>query len=175
MAAGSTYTAIATTTLGSSASSYTFTSIPGTYTDLVLVLNGYGAGSDGNSIVCRVGNGSVDTGTNYSTTRMSGNGSAATTGRATGSDFMRFQNVSGQSTSSSNPTSLVVNFMNYSNTSHKKTVINQVSQLGGSYPGTELIVNLWSSTSAINAIQIYPYSASFAAGTNITLYGIAAA
>ena len=35
MAAGSTYTPIATTTLGSNVASYTFSSIAGTYTDLV--------------------------------------------------------------------------------------------------------------------------------------------
>lgn len=170
-----TYEPIATTTLGSSASSYTFSSIPQTYTDLVLVLFGYGDGADGNSIVGRVGNGSLDTGANYSTTRMSGNNVTATTGRATNVDFMRFMNVSGQSTSSSFPTSLIINYMNYSNTNAKKTMINQVSQIGGSYPGTEVIINLWSNTAAINTIQIYPYSASFAAGTIITLYGIKAA
>jgi len=175
MAAGSTYTPIATTTLGTTTSSYTFSSIPSTYTDLVLVLYGYGASSDGSSIICRVGNGSTDTGNNYSTTRMGGNGSASSYGRYTSAAFMRFAALTGQSTSSSNPTSLVVNFMDYASTTAKKTVLNQISQLGGSYPGTELNANLWSSTSAINTIEIYPYLASFAAGTVITLYGIAAA
>jgi hypothetical protein len=99
MAAGSTYTPIATTTLGSSTSSYTFSSIPQTYTDLVLIVSGYGAASDGNSIVCRVGNGTVDSGTNYSTTRLSGSGSSASSGRSSGSDFMRLANLTGMSLS----------------------------------------------------------------------------
>lgn len=167
-----TYEPIATTTLSSDTSSYTFSSISSTYTDLVLILSGYGAGSDGNSIVCRVGNGSVDSGTNYSTTRLSGSGSSSSTGRSSSSDFMRFANLTGMSTSSSNPTSLIVNFMNYSNTTTYKTILNRVNQVNGSYPGLEAIVNLWRSTSAINTIQIYPYAASFATGTQITLYGI---
>jgi hypothetical protein len=39
MAAGNTYTPLATQTLGSAAASVTFSSISGAYTDLVLVLN----------------------------------------------------------------------------------------------------------------------------------------
>ena len=137
----STYVPLATTTLGSAQSSYTFSSIPGTYTDLILILNGYGDGPDGNSVVCRVGNGSVDSGTNYSTTRLSGSGSAASSGRSTNADFMRLQNLTGQSTSSSNPTDLIVHFMNYSNTTTYKTVLNRADQPNGSYPGVEAIVN----------------------------------
>ena len=175
MAAGSTYTPIATTTLGSSASSYTFSSIPQTYTDLVLVLNGYGAVTDGSSIVGEVGNNSLDTGANYSMTRLSGSGSTASSGRASGTNFIRFANLTGQSTSSSNPTSLIINFMNYSNTTTFKTILNRVNQINGSYPGVEALVNLWRSTSAINIIKLYPYASSFAAGTTLTLYGITAA
>ena len=39
MAAGSTYTPLATNTLSSSSASITFSSISGSYTDLVLVMN----------------------------------------------------------------------------------------------------------------------------------------
>ena len=175
MPAGSTYTPIATATLGSATASYTFSSISGAYTDLVLIINGYGDGSDGNSIVCRVGNGTIDTGNNYSTTRLHGSGSAVGSGRASDAPFMRLANFSGMSTSSANPTLLIANFMNYSNTSTYKTILNRINQVNGSYPGVEALVNSWRSTSAINTIEVYPYSSSFATGTTLTLYGITAA
>ena len=43
MAAGSTYTPIATTTLGSAQADVTFSSISGSYTDLVLIIGGKNA------------------------------------------------------------------------------------------------------------------------------------
>jgi len=76
MAAGSTYTPIATTTLGSSATSYTFTSIPSTYTDLVIVAQIKG---DTTTYLNLRFNG--DTGSNYSRTTLSGNGSTASSER----------------------------------------------------------------------------------------------
>jgi hypothetical protein len=71
----STYTPIATTTLGSAATSYTFTSIPTTYTDLILIVNAKNA-STGSYPKMQVGNGSVDTGNNYSRTYLTGNAQA---------------------------------------------------------------------------------------------------
>ena len=62
MAAGSTYTPIATTTLGSAASSVTFSSISGSYTDLILITNPSSATTD-QSIYVQF---NADTGTNYS-------------------------------------------------------------------------------------------------------------
>ena len=54
-----TYEPIATTTLGSAAASVTFSSISGSYTDLVLIV--VPKATTGDYIRCRVGNGSVDT------------------------------------------------------------------------------------------------------------------
>ena len=70
MAISTTYVPIESKTLGSAANNITFTSIPQTYTDLVLVFNGDLTSITGCSV--RVGNGSIDTGNNYSLTRMWG-------------------------------------------------------------------------------------------------------
>jgi len=173
MAAGSTYTPIATTTIGSTTASYTFSSIPSTYTDLVLICSGYGASVDGNVFVCQV-NG--DTGTNYSTTRLSGNGTTASSGRRTSVTRAFLSDASGLPNSSSQISNYIVNFMNYSNTTTYKTIISRANVASGTYPATEALVNLWRNTAAINEIKVFPDpSENFAAGFTLTLYGIAAA
>lgn len=166
MAAGATYEPIATTTLGSSAASYTFSSIPSTYTDLVLIVNG-GATSATYSFKMQV-NG--DTATNYSDTSLSGNGTAASSSRNSANTSMR---------SEANPTTTlnnvwIANFMNYANATTYKTVLvrgNNASAL------VTANVNLWRSTSAITSIKVF-FDASLSnilSGTSLTLYGIAAA
>ncbi len=59
-----TYEPLATTTLGSAASSVTFSSISGSYTDLVVVFSGTAGGGNSNLILTF----NSDTGSNYSWT-----------------------------------------------------------------------------------------------------------
>ena len=165
MAAGSTYSTIATTTLGSAAASYTFNSIPSTYTDLVLIMTvTQGAGV---SVYCQMGNGSVDTGSNYSYTGLYGNGSSAGSARASNQTGAYLGYVG-----STTIYNAINHFINYSNTTTYKTIINRKNQ---SDQYVEANVALWRSTAAINTIKIYPQSGNFDAGSTFTLYGIAAA
>jgi hypothetical protein len=66
-----TYTPIATTTLGTAAASVTFSSISGSYTDLVLIIAGVQSVADVPYIQFN-----SDTATNYSRTQLSGDGSS---------------------------------------------------------------------------------------------------
>lgn len=176
MPAGSTYTPIATTTTTASQVSYTFSSIPSSYTDLILIVNGFGATVDGNVFVCQVGNGLADTGTNYSSTRISGNGTTASSGRRTSVNRAFLSDGTGFPNSSSQISNYIVQFMNYSNTTTFKTILSRANVASGTYPGAEAAVNLWRSTSAIDTIKIFPDpSETFAAGCVLTLYGIASA
>ena len=121
--AGSTYTPIATTTLGSAASSYTFTSIPSTYTDLVLIASvKTGSGDDGISVRYN-----SDSGSNYSMTYLLGNGSAASSGRASNATGAQVGNVNATDFS---PT--ILNIQNYSNTTTYKSSVSRTS-LAGNY------------------------------------------
>jgi len=86
MAAGSTYTPIATTTLGSTTASYTFSSIPSTYTDLVLVVIGEAYFTSTNYINTGVQFNS-DTGSNYAAHYLIGNGSSVSSGATTTSNI----------------------------------------------------------------------------------------
>jgi len=167
MAAGNTYTPIATTTLSSAASSYTFTSISGAYTDLILVAT-FVPGATNFDI--QVGNGSADGGGNYSSTRLSGNGTSASSDR-------QLNNTTGMLGNVTNPTTVpihvITQFNNYSNTATNKTALSKYN-VSDSY--TFRISGLWRNTSAINTIKIHSTSGqNIPSGCTFTLYGLAAA
>jgi hypothetical protein len=168
MPAGSTYTPIATTTLASSVSSYTFTSIPSTYTDLVVVCNFFTSAAQ--SVEARVGNGSIDTGNNYSNTAIIGksNNAAVSTRRSNYSYFTFFE----QNGASSG--TWIMNFQNYSNTTIFKVMLGRN---GSASTDVEASGQLWRSTAAINTLQLFAGQGgiNFTSGTTFTLYGIAAA
>jgi hypothetical protein len=158
-----TYQPIATQTLGSATASVTFSSIPSTYTDLVIVVNGTMSASE-NSLGMRV-NG--DTGSNYSSTAIYGDGVSAASLRQVNDTKMYL----GRATSVNNSTSLIY-VQNYSNTTTNKTVLSR----GNSTAIVMGTVSLWRSTAAITSITISDYASSnFNTGSTFTLYGIKAA
>jgi hypothetical protein len=165
MAAGSTYTPIATTTLGSTNSTVTFSSISGSYTDLVLI---------GNPIVSAsldykwYVNGDNSSGL-YSQTRLNGNGSTAVSGRTPNANFLYLDLVAPASGSMQN---FIMNFQNYANTSVYKTALIRYNDAGADVAAR---VGLWRNTNAITSITISTDSSTFAVGSTFTLYGIAAA
>lgn len=165
-----TYDCIATTTLSSATSSVTFSSISGSYTDLVLVFEGTSSAVD--SLFARVNS---DTASNYSGTELRGDGSTAASSRFSNVTYLYLgYNVSMDSTNRANA---IIHFMNYSNSTTYKTVLSRFNRAGGSsYPGTAAYVNLWRSTSAITSIQMIDYGGgNFSVGSTFTLYGITAA
>ena len=171
MAAGSTYTPIATTTLSSATSNITFSSINGSYTDIILVCQFSGA-SSGQSPYLQINS---DTGTNYSGTLLTGNGTTAASSRYS-SDTQISDNSKGISTTAG-ANIITWHFQNYSNTTTYKTVLFRTTALdGASYQGVTAGVGLWRSTNAITSIKFYlSGSVNLASGTTATLYGITAA
>ena len=171
MAAGSTYTPIATTTLSSATSNITFSSISGSYTDIILVCQFSGA-SSGQSPYLQINS---DTGTNYSGTLLTGNGTTAASSRYS-SDTQISDNSKGISTTAG-ANIITWHFQNYSNTTTYKTVLFRTTALdGASYQGVTAGVGLWRSTNAITSIKFYlSGSVNLASGTTATLYGITAA
>jgi hypothetical protein len=169
MAAGNTYTQIASTTLGSAASSVTFSSIAATYTDLVLVING---GGSANINISMQFNG--DTTSNYSITAVSGDGGTASSTRRTSQTGMRLDDNSftGTTLAASN---LIVSIMNYANTTTFKTVLSR-SNNAGAGGGTSALVGLWRKTpEAINQVVINAIGGNWITGSTFNLYGIQSA
>jgi len=162
----STYTAINTTTLTSATASITFSSIPSTYTDLVLVVTGkIASGGNNLGLDFRV-NG--DTGTNYSITQLLGDSSSAIGGQEANSSRMNLGIIT-QDYESSN----IINIMNYANTTTYKSFLSRGNS-SGSY--VRLAAGSWRSTAAINSVTVLQITGvNLAIGTTATLYGIKAA
>jgi hypothetical protein len=165
----STYEPIATTTLTSTSISVVFSSIPQTYTDLILVVQAIAVNTTGNEPLFYV-NG--DTNGNYSYTSVQGNGSSASslriTNRTNGELGLR-----SQSTSTTGGYSSVTHFMNYSNTTTYKTILTCSGDAG---LAVETGANMWRSTAAITSINCFISAAAiFNVGSTFTLYGIKAA
>jgi hypothetical protein len=168
MAAGNTYTAIATQTLGSAATSVTFSSIPSTYTDLILICSMIATATLDSRVTFN-----SDSGTNYSATRLMGDGTSATSNRSSNRAWIDLNYVGGVGTTA--PTTSILQMNNYSNATTYKTTLLRANELSGTYQGTEAAVGLWRNTAAITRLDIVASASTFATGSTFSLYGIAAA
>ena len=165
-----TYEPIATTTLGS-ADTVTFSSISSTYTDLVLVCLARGSYADPLGIVKLRFNG--DSGSNYSSTKVYGDGSSAGSGRSSNQTAIEAEYIVG-STGASNSFGLAIfQFSNYSNATTYKSILHRCNNAASFVSAG---VHTWRSTSAISSIAITEsLGTNFAAGSTFTLYGVKAA
>ena len=160
-----TYEPIATNSLTGTTASVTFSSIPSTYTDLVLIFNG-SIDTNSRQLVLQFNS---DTGTNYSNTRLVGDGTSAASYRATSQTYARCIT----STTNNVVSTIIVNIQNYSNTTTNKTILSRGSATSDQ---ADAIVNLWRSTSVINSITcLLSGTGNFNSGSTFTLYGIKAA
>jgi hypothetical protein len=160
-----TYTPMATVTLSSSASSVTFSSIPATYRDLILV---YAASYSTSGDIVTLMRFNSDSGSNYSSVRMYGNGSTTTSDTnpagtsAIDAGFLN-QNIS----------STIQQIMDYSATDKHKTVLSRHTLTGTGFVLAQAA--RWANTSALTGISLEPQSGrSFASGSTFSLYGVIA-
>lgn len=164
----STYERISSTTISSAINTITFSSIPSTYTDLVISASVRKGGESGEAMFVTF-NG--DNGSNYSYTWFGGTGSTTYAARST-SD-VRIQ-LYPQTIASSTFGVTNINIPNYLNTAIHKIIIarNGVANLTNT-----ALVGRWRSTSAITSITLTPdfyLSPNFEIGCTFTLYGIKA-
>ena len=156
-----TYPALATVTLGSSASSVTFSSIPATYRDLVLVVQANQPSGTPVALWMSINGGGTDAG---STVFMGGSGSSGSSYTSARLNIGDLVTGVGQMHR--------VQIMDYSATDKHKTYLARFDR--ADY-GTIAIAGRWTSTSAITSIQVVPESfRSFASGGTFNLYGIVA-
>jgi hypothetical protein len=160
-----TYIALDSVTVTTATPSITLTGISGAYTDLVLVIGNL-TNSSASSLYMRL-NG--DTGTNYSSTLVNGNGTSTVSQRTTSTANGLFIGAAISGLPSSSPATVIVNLMSYANTTTNKTVINRYSAASGD---VEAAVGLWRNTSAITSITVRNTGGNISVGSTFSLYAI---
>lgn len=160
-----TYTPLANVTLASAATTVTFSSISGSYRDLILISEGSNSSVSSSAITIRFNS---DSGSNYASVFLYGDGSSAASGATSGTAGLVGRVGVGLSNG-------VTHIMDYSATDKHKTVLsrgNTATSSGAAY--VIAYANRWANTAAVTSFTLGQESAGqFAIGTTFALYGIA--
>jgi hypothetical protein len=164
-----TFTKIASVTVGSGgAATIEFTSIPSTYTDLVVKGSTRGDSTAAAFTSIRLlPNGSSSNG---STRWIRGNGSAAS------SDLDSTAIYSGESDTATATSNTFANIEwyipNYAGSTNKSFSIDSVQENNATQAFAHLVAGLWSDSSAISSITLDLSAGSFVQYSTATLYGV---
>jgi hypothetical protein len=167
MAAGPTYEPYAKITVSADTSSVTFSSINGSFTDLVLTAN-WKADTSGVNLQLQY-NGDTNT-SNYAD--MSVYQDETANAEYTEGQVAGFIRVGYWSTTQTGDFSVSkIDIQNYSNTTTYKPLYVR----WGATDYHLIRVGQWKSTSAINSIKLFPSSGNIKSGSEFTIYAITAA
>lgn len=155
-----TYVLIDKAILTGTQSSVTFSSIPNTYTDLLVKVSSRNTSS---SEIFDFGFNGVTT--NQSSTYLNGSGSAATS--ATYTLYGRSVPTGATGSTFSNNE---IYIPNYTSSNYKSVSVDAVNENNATGAFSSLVAGLWSSTSAITSITFT--ASSFDVGSSFYLYGI---
>ena len=169
--ATSTYNLIASQVVGSGgAASVTFSSIPQTYTDLLVKCSTRIAGTGGNAVANLTiqFNGSQS---NFSGKGLGGNGSASYSSNYSASNMILTDTTTATSLTFSNNDFYIPN---YTSSNYKSFSIDSVIENNATASWAELDAGLWSNTAAITSITFLDYTLSnnLAQYSTFYLYGI---
>ena len=156
-----TYDLIDSVTFGAS-TSVTFSSIPSSYRDLILVGDGEGDSSTA-FIVIRYNS---DTGSNYNRVRMYGNGSTTSSQAASNQ-----AGVYGTVFENGSMSNFIHQILDYSATDKHKPSLTRTNRTGSS---VEAQASRWADTSAITSVTIEVYAGTPTSTSSVYLYGVAA-
>jgi len=157
---------ISSTTLGSAQSSIGFTSIPGTYTDLLLVISARVTRGTTFATLSMTFNGST---TGYSRTNLTGDGSSASSGSNTGLSAIASMEVPAANATTSTFGNHSIYIANYASSANKSVSIDAVSETNASTAYVNLVAGLWANSAAITSISFNEPNG----GSNIAQYSTA--
>jgi hypothetical protein len=162
-----TFIKIASATVGSGgASTIDFTSIPGTYTDLIIKFSGRNTAASGLVYYSFNSNSS-----NRTARLLYGDGSAAGSVTYDNTDpRAMIMNESGYTASTFSNGEMYI--PNYAGSTNKSWSSDSVQETNATTAYSYLMAGLWSDTSAINRITFSTFTGNFAQYSTATLYGI---
>ena len=165
-----TYTLISSSTVATNTASVTFSSIPSTYTDLVIRCSNRTASGGVETLNIQL-NG--DTATNYSSTNVKGSGTAASNSRTT-SDTSATMYTSDWSSDTANTFSNgEIYIPSYTVAQNKPIGTFGVEENNAAAAFITASASLWRSTAAVTSITlIYTGGNNHLAGSSFYLYGI---
>lgn len=168
-----TYTLISSNTLTSSAASVTFSSIPATYTDLILKVSARSTEAVVDSSF-NVKFNSITT-TTYSRIRLVGNGATASSSllsNATSIDTSH--NLNGSTATSNTFSNVEIYIPSYTASQNKPVGLSNAVENNTTTAYINASAALWRNTDAISSITLdgIPASGQFVSGSSFYLYGI---
>jgi hypothetical protein len=163
-------------------SSITFTSIPSGYTHLQLRYWAYSTRTSSANPIddynIRVGNGSIDTGANYSYHFAFGDGAGLSGAAVPSASAINVAQCVGDLVSGSVPNGAgILDILNYKNTNHKKTLRLfagcDISGVTNGYSGrVGQTSGFWNNTNTIDTITMYPSTGNWGQNSIFALYGV---
>jgi len=168
------FESIATATGTGSSGTITFSSIPSTYQHLQIrcIMRDTSAGTIASSMSIRTGATSVDTGSNYTRHRLSGDGSTTVAqGYTTQTGVLVPALIPNGSSTSNVYGAIIIDIHDYASTTKYKTIRALAGQDRNGVGEIHLASGLWLNTSSIGAISIFT-SNNFTTDSTFALYGI---
>jgi len=168
-----TYTLISSVTVGSGgAANISFTSIPATYTDLLVKLSPRFSAASVNKALLMKFNSDAST-SNYKNKNLRGSGSSATSGSDEGYAGGYIAELNADSTTSNTFSNVEIYIPNYLSSNYKSFSVDSVMENNATTAYATLAANLWNSTSAITSIIFSEHTSSnFVQYSTAYLYGI---
>ena len=166
-----TFELISSTVVGAGgASTIDFTSIPSTYTDLVIKVSGrINVAAIDAHIALRFNN---DSSGIYSMRLLRGNGAAASSySESSATEINLYGSIDGNSTTSNTFSNTEIYIPNYAGSANKSISVDAVQENNATTAWANFFAGLWGSTSAINRVTLTG-SANFMQYSTAYLYGV---
>ena len=162
----STYTLIKGETIGSSASSYTFTAIPSTYTDLVVRMSVRSTHSDFDFITISLNSNTTDGSSIY----LRGDGSTANSNDSGNAVTQYFIPGTGQTSNTFG--SCEIYLSNYTVSAAKPIGTFAVGENNATFSYITAVASLHTATATVTSIGLTPAIGQLTSGSSFYLYGI---